>query len=148
MEFIKEFEVRWADVDANRHMRHTAYNDYATQLRVALVMGIGVGNEAIENYEIGSVLFHEDTYFYREVVLCEKIKIDLRIRAMSHDGERWQILHLIFKENGELAAKILVEGAWIDSKRRKLAPPPIALLDKFNELPKTEDFEFLTMNSK
>lgn len=30
----KEFEVKWADLDPNRHMRHSAYNDYAAHMRV------------------------------------------------------------------------------------------------------------------
>ena len=29
--FTRSFEVRWADLDANRHLRHTAYLDYATR---------------------------------------------------------------------------------------------------------------------
>lgn len=37
-EFYKEFQVIWADMDPNRHMRHTAYNDYAAQLRVSFFL--------------------------------------------------------------------------------------------------------------
>jgi len=148
MEYYKEFEVRWADVDANKHMRHTAYNDYAAQVRVAFMMENGLDNEAIEEYAIGPVLFREETLFFRELVMCEKIKVDVRIRGLSKDGERWKMQHDIYKENGIPAATVNVEGAWIDSKKRKLKAPPAHLLEKFNELPKTDDFEWIIKGSK
>jgi len=28
------FQTRWADMDPNGHLRHTAYNDYAAQVRI------------------------------------------------------------------------------------------------------------------
>ncbi len=143
MEYWKEFEVIWADVDANKHMRHTAYNDYAAQVRVAFMMDNGLDNEALERYEIGPVLFREETLFFRELVLCEKIRANVIVRGMSSDGERWKMQHNIYKENGVLAATINVEGAWIDSKKRKLKPPPKELFDKFDELPKTDDYQVI-----
>ena len=32
MSYTLEFNTKWADFDANRHMRHTAYNDYAAEV--------------------------------------------------------------------------------------------------------------------
>ena len=34
MNFKVSFNTKWADFDPNRHMRHTAYNDYAAEVRV------------------------------------------------------------------------------------------------------------------
>ena len=34
MSYTLEFNTKWADFDANRHMRHTAYNDYAAEVRI------------------------------------------------------------------------------------------------------------------
>nr|WP_299046804.1 thioesterase family protein [uncultured Polaribacter sp.] len=34
MNFEVSFNTKWSDFDPNRHMRHTAYNDYAAEVRV------------------------------------------------------------------------------------------------------------------
>lgn len=41
MKFEKEIEVRWADVDQNRHVRHSAYYDYGAHVRVACLTAAG-----------------------------------------------------------------------------------------------------------
>ena len=34
MSFIVKFATKWSDFDPNNHMRHTAYNDYAAEVRI------------------------------------------------------------------------------------------------------------------
>ena len=40
-----------------------------------------------------------------------------------------------------LAAEIKIYAAWIDLSKRKLTTPPISVVDMFNTLDKTADFE-------
>ena len=53
------FDVRWADIDANSHMRHSAYYDYAAHLRVQLLKSIGMDIMTLSKLGIGPVLFRE-----------------------------------------------------------------------------------------
>ncbi|HAG16864.1 MAG TPA: thioesterase [Bacteroidales bacterium] len=139
--YSKQFDVIWANMDPNRHMRHTAYNDYAAQVRVAFMEDNGLGFEEMEKLMLGPVLFKEETRFLSEIRMGERITVDLQIAGLSVDGERWKMVHQIFKSDGKLSAVITVEGAWIDMAKRKLKPPPQLLTENFNQLPKTADFQ-------
>lgn len=146
--YSKNFEVIWADMDPNRHMRHTAYNDYAAQVRVSFMIDNGLSLEEMEKLQLGPVLFKEETVFLSEIRMGEQIKVDIQIAGLSHDGERWKMVHHIYKNNGKLSAIITVEGAWIDMMKRKLKAPPAKLTANFNELPKTSDYKEIVKNVK
>jgi acyl-CoA thioester hydrolase len=147
--YSKQFDVIWANMDPNRHMRHTAYNDYAAQVRVAFMEDSGLGFEEMEKLMLGPVLFKEETRFLSEIRMGERITVDLQIAGLSADGERWKMVHQIFKSDGKLSAVITVEGAWIDMAKRRLKPPPQLLTENFNQLPKTADFqEIVKSNGK
>ena len=38
--FLKEFEIRWNDLDANRHLANIAYISYASDTRMAFLQHI------------------------------------------------------------------------------------------------------------
>ena len=139
-QYIRTYETLWADMDPNKHMRHTAYNDYAAQVRVAFMAEHGLGLDVMEKLHLGPVLFREETRFLKEVRMGETIKVDMRLAGMSKDGERWKMRHNIYKQNDKIAAIITVEGAWIDMATRKLTPPPADMLEYFEALEKTEDY--------
>ncbi|MDX5585350.1 MAG: hypothetical protein QNK20_10600 [Aureibaculum sp.] len=75
MAYKIDFHTKWADFNANKHMGHTTYNDYA--------------------------------------------------------------------------AEIKIYAAWIDLKKRKLTEPPVMVVETFNSLERTENYEeiSLTRNS-
>ena len=139
-EYCKEYEVKWADIDANRHMRHSAYNDYAAQARVSIFTEHGLSMDEIAKMGLGPILFREETKFYREVNLFDKITVTFKVKAMRKDGSRWSVLHEVFKEDGTQAAAITVDGAWIDLQTRRLGKPSEKLLEIFSHFPRTEDF--------
>ncbi len=141
MEFYKIFTPIWADMDPNRHMRHTAYNDYAAQVRVAFLQDYGYDVEKLEKLKLGPVLFREETSFLREIRLGDTIKVDLRVSGLSREGRRWNMVHHIYNGEGKISAVIKVEGAWIDMEKRKVVVPPPDLFEKFKNLPRTEDFK-------
>jgi acyl-CoA thioester hydrolase len=60
---------------------------------------------------------------------------------MKADASRWTIVHELHNHEGLLCAKISIDGAWMDTKLRKLATPtPAIALDVMNSIPKTDDF--------
>ncbi len=139
--FSQSFDVIWADMDPNRHMRHTAYNDYAAQLRVSFMTAHGLDIDEMEKLQMGPVLFREETRFLSEVRIGERINVDIRIAGLSSDGERWRLVHRIFKRDGSLSAVVTADGAWIDLRKRKLKALPPKYAQDFNKLPRTEDFQ-------
>ena len=148
MEYYKIFEPIWADMDPNRHMRHTAYNDYAAQVRVAFLQKYGYDIEQLETLKMGPVLFREETRFLREIRIGDTIKVDVQIEGLSKDGRRWKMVHRIFKNERKLSAVITVEGAWIDIEKRKLIVPPQDMFEKFNALPKTDEYQEISKDVK
>ncbi|MBX9807105.1 MAG: hypothetical protein K2X95_04845 [Flavobacteriaceae bacterium] len=66
-----------------------------------------------------------------------------KMEKLSADGFRWTIVHELYRED-VLCAVITVDGAWMDTKLRKLASPtPQIVVDVFNFFPKTTTFAAL-----
>lgn len=141
MEFKVTFKTKWADFDANRHMRHTAYNDYAAEVRVRYFKEQGMSIDVFAKENLGPILFKEETNFYKEIHLGEDITVNLTLKGVSNKLERWKLQHQLFNEEGKLAAQVDVYGAWIDLEKRKLAVPSEKFNNLFSHLDKTEDFE-------
>jgi acyl-CoA thioester hydrolase len=71
----------------------------------------------------------------------DHITIDLQLLKAREDFSRWSIVHHLKKE-GQLAAVLTVDGAWIDTQLRKLAGLPEAFRHVFEDMPRTENFEW------
>lgn len=140
--YRKTYEVIWADMDPNRHMRHSAYNDYAAQTRIAMFQDFGLPIKEISEMHLGPILFREETTFFKEIGLSEQITVNCKLTAMRKDGSRWTFLHEIFTQAGNKAAQIIVDGAWLDLEKRTLAQPPEKLLELVKQFPRSESFEW------
>lgn len=145
--YKKTYEATWADMDPNRHMRHSVYNDYAAQTRVTMFKDFGFSIEEFAKMGLGPILFREETKFLKEIGLSEEITVTCQLQRMRKDGTRWTFLHEIFKESGAKAAEITVDGAWLDLKKRKLGIPNEEMLELFNQFPRTNDFEWILESS-
>lgn len=141
MSFTVNFTTRWSDFDANIHMRHTAYNDYAAEVRMRLFKKYNVSMHDFAKEKIGPILFEENTRFLREIHIGEDISVNIKIIGLSSKGERWKIQHEVFNGAGKLSAVITVYGAWIDVVKRKLTVPSEKLQHIFDEVERTADFE-------
>ena len=42
---LKEFEVRWSDVDANRHLGNSAYINFMSHTRMSFMSEAGFGHQ-------------------------------------------------------------------------------------------------------
>jgi acyl-CoA thioester hydrolase len=142
--YSKTFEVTWANMDPNNHMRHSVYNDYAAQTRVAMFSDFDLSIAEIGRRGFGPVLFREETKFLREINLLENITVTCELASMRSDGSRWSFVHEMFKEgtDGVKAAQVTVDGAWLNLEDRKLGVVP-ELRDVMNRFPKSPDFEWL-----
>lgn len=140
MNVFYEGQVLWSQIDANQHMRHSAYADFGAQARLTMMESLGLDLKELLKYNIGPILFREELFFTREVGINEHIKISCELIKSRTDGSRWSMRHEIFRSDGIKAATIIVDGAWIDHEKRKLAPLPAVLLEHFNKAPKSHDY--------
>lgn len=148
MSYKVEFNTKWSDFDPNRHMRHTAYNDYAAEVRIRYFSHAGFPVDEIAKDNIGPILFTEFTSFRKEIKSGEKITVNAKLQGFSEDGSRWKLRHEVINEAGKVAAIIEVYGAWIDLEKRKLAVLPEKYDALFEHMEQTEDFEIIQKNSK
>ena len=133
-------KVMWAHLDANMHMRHSAYADFAAQARIEVLDEMGLNMKTFQKLHIGPILFREETTYLREVGVNETITVTTELAKSKKDGSRWTIRHEMYKEDGVKAAVIVVDGAWIDVLKRKLATLPEELADHFVHMKRSDDF--------
>lgn len=137
------FRVRWADLDPNGHMRHTAYNDYCAQARLMYFEEISMPFHKLIKLGVGPILFREETKFYKEVRMNEEFEVGFTIWKLRKDGSKWSFRHNIYTKDGDLSAKVEVDGAWLDLAKRKTIVPPDELSDLLLDAVKSEDFEWI-----
>jgi acyl-CoA thioester hydrolase len=141
-EFSCTYTVRWADLDPNGQLRHSAYGDYGTAVRMQFLADHGFSARRFLELGFGPVLFSETNQYFKEVLIGETITVTLHVLGRSPDGTRWSIQHDVIKANGQKAASMKVDGAWIDLRARKLTAPPPELLEVMDRLSRAaEDTE-------
>jgi len=136
-------QIRWADIDQNRHLRHSVYYDYGAMVRITFLSEMGLTAEKLEELRIGPIIFREEAIFKREINLEDKIEIDVALTKSRADFSRWAIRHTITKQNGTVAAILNLDGAWIDLEKRKLAMAPEFIQKIFRDFPKSDDFQWV-----
>lgn len=141
-------QVRWSDIDQNRHLRHSAYYDYGATVRIACFSDHGLTNLKFEELRMGPILFREEALFKREIKFEDKITVDLVVTKATPDFSRWSVRHHFYKEDGTLSAIINMDGAWIDMLARKLATPDNFIQQVFEDFPKAKDFETIVREKK
>lgn len=122
-------------------MRHTAYNEYAAEVRLRFFAKYKFAMDAFNQFNLGPILFTEETSFRKEILLGENITVNLKLAGVSKNNERWKFTHEVFNVAGSLSAVIKVYGAWIDLTKRKLTVPPKEAANLFLHAEKTDDFE-------
>lgn len=122
--YEKKIEVRWADCDANQHMRHTAYADFCAHTRVAFFSQIGLTPEFFHDNSIGPVIFKEETEYCREAHMGDLLTVTVEIGEPTGFTKSVQIVQKIYKGDGELSALHRCTFAWMDLNVRKIIPLP------------------------
>lgn len=134
--------LRWADFDANFHLRHSVYYDFGATARLDYLTQNGLSLEMMQSEHFGPILFREEAIFRREVRLGDRVFINLLVTRLRRDYSRFSFRHEITREDGTLCAVINVDGAWMDTERRKLILPTAKVGAILEALPKSEDFEW------
>jgi acyl-CoA thioester hydrolase len=141
--YVKRFEARWSDLDVNRHMRNTAYVEYAIDVRLGLLRDRGFGLGELARRGFGPVIAYEDARYSREIGPDETFEVDFRVAGLAPDGSRWRIEHVFTRGDGKKAAVLRVEGVWLDLRTRRPIPPPPELDAALREAPRADEYEEL-----
>lgn len=142
--FFKEFEIRWSDIDANRHLANSAYINFMSHTRMAYLGLLGFNQKSMAVHNIGPVVFYEHMYYFKEAFAGKPVKVSLEFAGMSEDGKFFEFRHNFYDHNGKNFARCEMMGAWIDLKERKLVGLPDEFLQAFEAMEKTDDFKTLT----
>ena len=139
--FTKPISIRWADLDANFHMRHSVYYDFGAQQRIEILEHLGLTMSVMKEQQFGPVLFREECLFKREIRLNDEVIISAKMTRLTADASRWTIQHEFLSPAHKQLALLTVEGAWMDTRIRKLAAPtPEIVKHALNAFPKSADF--------
>ncbi len=142
-----EGQVIWAQIDANRHMRHSAYADYGAQARSNMLKKTGLSLDMFAAAKIGPILFREELIYLREVKLDDFIKVTVEMTRYNWENSRFSFKHEIFRKDGTLCAVVNADGAWLNLETRKLTALPPEW-DKFiNQIPQAKDIEIVGQRS-
>lgn len=115
---------------------------------MTLFTEVGLSIEILQQNHVGPILFREEAIFRREIAFEDKLSITAEVLKATPDYSRWSFRHEIMKDGSIVAAVITVDGAWIDTQKRKLAIPPAIVRDAFDQLPKAVAFEMRELAKK
>ncbi len=142
--YTKSFEIRWSDLDANRHLANSAYINFMSHTRMSYLIEHGFGHKTLQKEQIGPVVFYEHMYYFREIFAGRPIRVSLEVKGMSEDGMFFEFHHNFYDDAGRHMAHCEMMGAWIDLQTRKLTPLAEGQLERFDAMEKAEDFRWLT----
>ena len=142
--FLKEFEIRWNDLDANRHLANIAYVSYASETRMAFLQKIGLSHTGLIKLGIGPIVFSEQLFYFKEVLPDEKIRVSFELAGMSEEGTFFEFEHNYYNQKGDNIARCEMMGGWINIKTRKLSPLSKEMISHFQASYKTDDYRTLT----
>jgi len=138
--FSKKLEVRWADLDPNFHVLHSKYFDFGAYCRMSFFVEHGITVQLMQEYHIGPIIFREECLFKREIKFGDEVAITLVLDKVSEDHRKWTMSHEIWINRDTLAAVITLEGAWMDTKARKVTVPPEVFKKGIDTIPKVKNF--------
>ena len=142
--YLKKIEIRWSDVDANRHLANSAYLNFMSHTRMAFLLDLGFHQKVMDENQIGPVVFYEHMYYFKEVFSGETIKVSLELMGLSKDGKFFEFHHNFYDQKGKNMAHCEMMGAWISLKSRGLIALPEKLVQTFESIEKPDGFRVLT----
>lgn len=140
--YTQPVQIRWADIDANFHLRHSVYYDWAASCRLDFLGQHGLTTLMMQQLHFGPILFREECVFRREIKLGDPVTINLELLSSRKDYSRWTIQHTIMKDPETLSAILTVDGAWLNTVARKLTAPPPDVMHIFSQMPLSKNFQW------
>ncbi len=139
MSFEARFVVGWAQVDANGHLRNSAFLDLASDTRMLYFAAHGFPMREFARLRIGPVVLRDEIDYTRELHLLDEVRVTLALAGITGDAGRFRLRNGVFRGE-EAVAQVTSTVGWLDLDRRWLAPAPEPLAALLRALPRTGDF--------
>ena len=55
--YTKSFDIRWSDLDANRHLANASYLNFMSHTRMGFLMECGFNQASMATHQLGPVVF-------------------------------------------------------------------------------------------
>ena len=146
--FQHTIQIGWGDMDANGHMRNSAYLDAASNVRMIYFIAHGFAVPELARLRIGPIALKDVLVYRRELHLLDEVTVPLETAGRAQDGSRFRLRNTFYRPDGKLAATLTTDGAWLDLERRRITRPPENLLAAMQAMTRTEDFEILPSGIK
>ena len=143
-DFVITIVPRWADIDLNQHMRNSAFADWATYVRTEWLNANGFTILKLVELRITPIMFEDRTRYLKEILLGERIQIELQLAGADRDGSRW-FVRRIFRRGTTVCAVYEATGAWFSVATRRVVPAPPGLLEAYSTLARTDDYAELNL---
>jgi len=140
--FERPIQLRWSDMDPNFHVRHSVYYDFAAQLRTEFLFSQGFTAEVMAKHHLGPILFREEAVFKKELRFGDDLRMNVQAVSLRRDYSRFTIRHQILNSENTVCAEVTIDGAWIDTQKRKLTAPPKEGQEAFEAFPRAIDFSW------
>ncbi|MDR1876320.1 MAG: thioesterase family protein [Flavobacteriaceae bacterium] len=144
--FIEKFNVRWSDVDANRHVGNSSYMNYCSQTRMSFLNSRGFGINHLVKWGVIPVILKEEFIFYRELHVDQTVYVTLELTAISEDGNIFEFTHKIYDSEGIHHSTSYAKGVWIDMIQRKRITPPEELKEALLAVTDKNNLKIVTMD--
>ena len=141
--YIKEFEIRWSDLDANLHLGNSKYIDYMSHTRMSFLTEHNLGLDLMLKNNLGPITLHEHIHYFREIKLKETIKVSLEVSGHSVDGRFLMFEHNFYNSVGKNLAFAEILFSWIDIKERRIGAVPEELISIIESFPRSQGFKYL-----
>ncbi len=142
--FIQTFEVRWSDLDANRHVANTAYSNFMIATRMGFFRDSGFLQEDFERHRIGPAIISEEFHYLRETPPDGLLRVDVELAGLSADERFIQFHHSVYHPDGSLAVFARCTFCWIHLDTRKVREAPPGLAAILRKLERAQDFRELS----
>jgi len=133
-------QVLWSQIDANGHLRHSAYSDLCTQARSNMMKQVGFSMQEFAKYKIGPILFKEETIYFKEIRMDEEVYVKVLMTKFNDENHRFSITHELYNSKDVKCAVVNVDGAWMNLVERKLTLIPNELISLIEFIPKSKKF--------
>jgi len=138
-----DFQVTWADLDSNAHLKNSRYLDYAAQARFLFLAAAGFTPLAFAEAKLGPVVFEDRVEYRKELRLLQPFQVHMAVGGLSTDGTKFTLVNEVRNAQGELCARVQSQAAWFSLESRRVTPPPAGLKAAMEQAPRTEDFRWL-----
>jgi acyl-CoA thioester hydrolase len=140
----KSFEIRWGDLDPNRHVANAAISSLMNDRRMSFLRDNGFTQESFERLQIGPAILHEQFYYLKEISPGTTVYIDVELLGNTPDFKYTRFCHSLFNHEGKLSVYSTVLFVWFDLKTRKAIVPPEELKSISSTLTKSENYKLMT----